>query len=52
MAEITDRDREVFNNLDELDESHEGDYMDVDVFFDLMEEMVDKYYDEKEKMNK
>ena len=45
---ITEHDRWVFNNLDRLDENMEGTDMDVNTFFDLMEETVDKHFDAKE----
>lgn len=51
MATITERDRQVFNNLGRLNEDSQDRDMDVDVFFDLMDEMVDNYYDEIEKIN-
>ena len=51
MATITEKDREIFNNIGNLNESSEQTYMDVDVFFDLLEEMIDKYYDERERVN-
>lgn len=40
---ITERDRRVFNNLDRLEENTVNTDMDVNTFFDLMEEMVNKY---------
>lgn len=51
MATITERDRQVFNNLGRLNEDSQDRDMDVDVFFDLMDEMIDNYYDEIEKIN-
>lgn len=45
---ITKHDRWVFNNLDRLDENTDNTDMDVNTFFDLMEEMVDKHFDAKE----
>ena len=51
MATITERDRQVLNNLGRLNEDSQDRDMDVDVFFDLMDEMIDNYYDEIEKIN-
>ena len=51
MATITEIDRQVFNNLGRLNEDSQDRDMDVDVFFDLMDEMIDNYYDEIEKIN-
>lgn len=51
MATITERDKQVFNNLGRLNEDSQDRDMDVDVFFDLMDEMIDNYYDEIEKIN-
>ena len=51
MATTTERDRQVFNNLGRLNEDSQDRDMDVDVFFDLMDEMIDNYYDEIEKIN-
>ena len=51
MATITERDRQVFNNFGRLNEDSQDRDMDVDVFFDLMDEMIDNYYDEIEKIN-
>ena len=48
---VTEKDREIFNNLGKPNESSELRDMDADVFFDLLEEMIDKYYDEKEGIN-
>jgi len=45
---ITERDRWVFDNLDEFDGNEECTDLDVNTFFDLMEEMVNKHYDAKE----
>ena len=45
---ITERDRWVFNNLDKFDGNEERTDMDVNTFFDLMEDMVNKHYDAKE----
>ena len=41
----------MFNNLGRLNEDSQDRDMDVDVFFDLMDEMIDNYYDEIEKIN-
>jgi hypothetical protein len=41
---ITERDRRVFDNLDKFDMNEERTDMDVNTFFDLMEEMVNKHY--------
>jgi tRNA A-37 threonylcarbamoyl transferase component Bud32 len=45
---ITERDRWVFDQLDKFDKNEESTDMDVDTFFDLMEEMVNEHYDAKE----
>lgn len=45
---ITEHDRWVFNNLDRLKENTDNTDMDVNTFFDLMEEMVNNHYDAKE----
>ncbi|MCR4931354.1 MAG: hypothetical protein K5918_02805 [Bacteroidales bacterium] len=45
---ITERDRWVFDNLDKFDENEERTDMDVNTFFELMEEMVNRHYDAKE----
>lgn len=45
---ITERDRWVFDNLDMFDGNEERTDMDVNTFFDLMEDMVNKHYDAKE----
>jgi hypothetical protein len=45
---ITERDRWVFDNLDKFDENEERTDMEVNTFFELMEEMVNKHYDAKE----
>lgn len=44
---ITKQDRWVFNNLDKLDENNPDTDMDVNTFFDLMEEMVESHFDTK-----
>lgn len=41
---ITKHDKWVFNNLDKLDENSHDTDMDVNTFFDLMEEMVEKHF--------
>lgn len=41
---ITKQDRWVFNNLDKLDENNADTDMDVNTFFDLMEEMMEKHF--------
>ena len=46
---ITEHDRWVFNNLDRFEENTNNTDMDVNTFFDLMEEMVNKHYDAKVK---
>lgn len=51
MATITERDRQVFDSLGQLNEDSQNRDLDVDVFFDLMDEMIDNYYDEIEKTN-
>ena len=45
---ITERDRWVFDNIEKFDGNEECTDMDVNTFFDLMEEMVNKHYDAKE----
>ncbi len=42
---ITERDRWVFENLDNFEENEERTDMDVNTFFELMEEMVNKHHD-------
>ena len=39
---ITERDRLVFDNLDKFNKNEERTDLDVNTFFDLMEEMVNK----------
>ena len=46
---ITKHDRWVFNNLNKLNEKDIDTDMDVNTFFDLMEEMVEKHFETKEK---
>ena len=41
---ITEHDRWVFDNLGKIDENEVDADMDVNTFFDLMEEMVEKHY--------
>ena len=38
---ITERDRRIFDNLDRFGENEDNTDLDVNVFFDLMEEMVE-----------
>jgi len=38
---ITERDRRIFDNLDRFSENEDNTDLDVNVFFDLMEEMVE-----------
>ena len=45
---ITERDRWVFDNLDKFDKNEDRTDLDVNTFFDLMEEMVNNHYDAKE----
>lgn len=45
---ITERDRLVFDNLDKFIKNEERTDLDVNTFFDLMEEMVNRHYDAKE----
>lgn len=47
LTMITKHDKWVFNNLDKLDENNADTDMDVNTFFDLMEEMVEKHFDTK-----
>ena len=47
---ITERDRWVFDNLDKFGKNEERTDMDVNSFFDLMEEMVNEHYDAKEEV--
>lgn len=42
---ITKHDKWIFNNLDKLDENNPDTDMDVNTFFDLMEEMMEKYFE-------
>ncbi len=49
---ITERDRWVFENLDNFEENEERTDMDVNTFFELMEEMVNKHYDAKDVVKK
>ena len=44
---ITEPDRWVFDNLGKIDENKDNADLDVNTFFDLMEEMVEKHYDAK-----
>ncbi|MBQ3751828.1 MAG: hypothetical protein II865_11075 [Bacteroidales bacterium] len=46
---ITKHDRWIFNNLNKLNEKDIDTDMDVNTFFDLMEEMVEKHFETKEK---
>ena len=48
---ITKHDKWVFDNLDKLDEKIPDTDMDVNTFFDLMEEMVEKHFDTKKAKN-
>ena len=45
---ITERDRWVFENIENFEENEERTDMDVNTFFELMEEMVNKHYDAKD----
>ena len=38
----------MFDNLDKFDKNEERTDLDVNTFFDLMEEMVNEHYDAKE----
>ena len=46
---ITKHTRWIFNNLDKLNEKDIDTDMDVNTFFDLMEEMVEDHFETKEK---
>ena len=45
---ITNHDRWVFKNLDIFDGNEDSTDLDVNVFFDLMEELVENHFDAKE----
>lgn len=44
---VTERDKWVFDDLTLSGENSDSTDMDVNVFFDLMEDMVNKHYDAK-----
>lgn len=44
---VTEHDKWVFDNLELSGENSESTDMDVNVFFDLMEDMVNRHYDAK-----
>lgn len=44
---VTEREKLIFDNLDCLGENSENTDLDVNAFFDLMEDMVNKHYDSK-----
>ncbi|MBR1513869.1 MAG: hypothetical protein IJ622_06220 [Bacteroidales bacterium] len=45
---ITEHDQWVFDNLEKASDGIENMDLDVNTFFDLMEDMVNKHYDAKE----